>query len=61
MRGMRTRDLHVDAIRPLVAPAILLEELPLTDDGSLFVTRSRGEVRRILDREDDRRGRMRPL
>ncbi len=51
---MRTRDLHVDAIRPLVPPAVLLEELPLSEDGSRRVTRWREEVARILRFEDDR-------
>ncbi len=51
---MRTRDLHVESIRPLVPPAILFEELPLSEDGSLFVGRSREEIARILDFRDDR-------
>ncbi len=51
---MKTRDLHVESIRPLVPPAILLEELPLGDRGSQVVARSRKEVVRILGGEDDR-------
>ena len=51
---MKTRDLHVEAIRPLLSPAILLEELPLDEDGSRVVARGRLEVKRILDLEDDR-------
>ena len=51
---MKTRDLHVEAIRPLLAPAILLEELPLDEHGSRVVARGRLEVKRILDFEDDR-------
>ncbi len=51
---MKTRDLHVEAIRPLVPPAVLLEELPLSEEGSLFVTAARQEVTRILRFEDDR-------
>ena len=30
---IRTRDLRVESIRPLLPPAILLEELPLTESG----------------------------
>jgi 3-deoxy-7-phosphoheptulonate synthase len=49
-----TRDLRVRRFRPLVPPAILLEELPLSEAGSLAVTRGRAEAVRILRGEDDR-------
>ncbi len=51
---MRTRDLRVESIRPLLPPAILLEELPLTEEGSLVVAQARREVVDILDGVDDR-------
>src|SRR5881409_4437468 len=51
---MKTRDLHVESIRPLLPPAILLEELPLSEKGSLVVGRTRKEVTRVLRGEDDR-------
>jgi 3-deoxy-7-phosphoheptulonate synthase len=51
---MKTRDLHVEHIRPLLPPAILLEELPLDEDGSVAVARAREEVVRILNGDDDR-------
>jgi 3-deoxy-7-phosphoheptulonate synthase len=51
---MKTRDLRVESIRPLIPPAILLEELPLTEDGSMMVARARDDVRGILDGQDDR-------
>src|SRR5437879_1276521 len=51
---MRTRDLHVDSIRPLIPPAILLEELPLSAEGSETVARGRKEVADILNKKDDR-------
>ena len=51
---MKTRDLHVISIRPLLPPAILLEELPLSERGSLVVGRARKEVANILNGEDDR-------
>ena len=51
---MKTRDLHVESIRPLLPPAILLEELPLSDKGSQVVARARKEVARILGGEGDR-------
>src|SRR5437763_13898808 len=52
---MKTRDLHVESIRPLLPPAILLEELPLDERGSLVVGRAREEVIRVLSGEDGRR------
>src|SRR5947208_2248668 len=51
---MQTRDLHVESIRPLLPPAILLEELPLRETRSVVVGRTRTDVIRILTGEDDR-------
>jgi 3-deoxy-7-phosphoheptulonate synthase len=51
---MKTRDLRIESIRPLISPAILLEELPLSDSASVTVTKARDELIRILDGEDDR-------
>src|SRR5829696_1697028 len=51
---MKTRDLRIESIRPLISPAILLEELPLSEDASITVTRARDDLHRILDGEDDR-------
>jgi 3-deoxy-7-phosphoheptulonate synthase len=51
---MKTRDLRIESIRPLISPAILLEELPLSEGGSVTVTRAREELIRILNGEDDR-------
>src|SRR5215470_5637395 len=51
---MKTSDLRVESIRPLLPPALLLEELPLTEDGSLTVTRAREEISAILNGRDDR-------
>ncbi len=52
--GKRTRDLRVESIRPLVPPAILLEDLPLSEQGARAVSDWRAEVGRVLDHEDDR-------
>jgi 3-deoxy-7-phosphoheptulonate synthase len=51
---MKTRDLRVESIRPLLPPAILLEELPLGEDASAGIARAREELRAILDGRDDR-------
>lgn len=51
---MKTRDLRIQSIRPLIPPAILLEELPLDEAGSITVTQTREAVVRILNGQDDR-------
>src|SRR5213594_1530485 len=51
---MKTRDLRVSGYRPLVPPAILLEELALSEDGSRAIARTREELTEILARADDR-------
>jgi 3-deoxy-7-phosphoheptulonate synthase len=51
---MNTRDLHVESNRPLIPPAILLDELPLGEAGSLAVARAREEIIGILKGDDDR-------
>jgi len=49
-----TSDTRITGYEPLLSPAALLDELPLTDDATATVERSRGEVRAVLDGEDDR-------
>jgi len=51
---MKTRDLHVESNRPLLPPAILVEELPLGEAGSQVVARAREDIIRILSGDDDR-------
>jgi 3-deoxy-7-phosphoheptulonate synthase len=50
----QTRDLRIAGYRPLLPPAILMEELPLTAAGAVVVSRTRAEVVDILDGRDDR-------
>src|SRR5881628_1696641 len=50
----RTRDLHIESFHPLIPPAIILEELPLSEMGSATVTRARQEISRIIAGGDDR-------
>jgi 3-deoxy-7-phosphoheptulonate synthase len=49
-----TTDRRVERFRPLTTPAMLLEDLPLTEAGAATVNRSREEIVRILDGQDDR-------
>ncbi|HET7344121.1 MAG TPA: 3-deoxy-7-phosphoheptulonate synthase [Methylomirabilota bacterium] len=51
---LRTKDLRVENIRPLLPPAILLEELPVGEGAAQTIARGREEVSRILWGEDDR-------
>jgi 3-deoxy-7-phosphoheptulonate synthase len=54
-KAMRhTSDTRVVRYEPLLAPAALLDELPLDDQPGNTVERSRGEVRSVLDMADDR-------
>ena len=50
----QTRDLRVESFRPLGPPAVLLEELPLTETLARRVKAGREAVTRILRGEDDR-------
>jgi 3-deoxy-7-phosphoheptulonate synthase len=51
---VKTRDLRIESIQPLMSPTILIEELPLSEQGSLVVTRAREEVSDILSGRSDR-------
>src|ERR687889_824316 len=51
---LETRDLRVPNIRPLISPTILREQLPLSGTALRTVSRSREEVIRVLNGEDDR-------
>jgi len=50
----QTRDLRIKRFRPLIPPAILLEELPLSEAGASTVTQGRADIVRILRGEDAR-------
>lgn len=50
----QTDDLRIDQLRPLIPPAILMEEFPLTETSSQTVAHGREQVERILRGEDDR-------
>jgi 3-deoxy-7-phosphoheptulonate synthase len=51
---MRTRDVRVEGYRPLIPPAVLLDELPLPEEGSRAIAGWRDEIRGVLERTDDR-------
>ena len=49
-----TDDLRIAGIKPLIPPAILMEELPISEPASATVSRRRDEVRAALEGRDDR-------
>lgn len=49
-----TDDLRISQLRPLIPPAILMEELPLGEAGSSVVATARNEATRIVTGGDDR-------
>jgi len=49
-----TDDLRIEQIRPLIPPAILMENLPLTERASTTVAESREALTRALRGQDDR-------
>lgn len=53
-RSPVTSNLRIRGIRPLTPPAILMEQLPLPAEAAMLVQRSRREISRILNGDDDR-------
>jgi 3-deoxy-7-phosphoheptulonate synthase len=51
---MRTDDLRIVRTRPLLAPAILAEEIPLTETAATRVSETRRAIEAILDGKDAR-------
>ena len=50
----RTRDTRITGYEPLLSPAALIDELPLSEQAAKTVERTRTEVRAVLDGSDDR-------
>ncbi|MEZ4256252.1 MAG: 3-deoxy-7-phosphoheptulonate synthase [Polyangiales bacterium] len=49
-----TDDLRIDRLRPLLPPAILMDELPITERAAELVARTRDEAAGIVRGKDDR-------
>ena len=49
-----TSDLRIRAQKPLIAPAVLADDLPLSDAGAELVARTRRDVAAVLNGSDDR-------
>lgn len=54
MNSFITDDVRITDIRPLISPAILMEDFPASPEVNKVVYDGREEFRRILKREDDR-------
>ncbi len=54
MNPFNTDDVRIRDIRPLISPAILMEDYPATPEIEKLVFDTREEFRRILKKEDDR-------
>jgi len=52
--GTRTDDTRIGAVRPLISPALLLDELPLPTASLELVERARREISAVLHGRDDR-------
>src|SRR6476661_2236331 len=50
----QTDDLRITQVRPLLPPAILLEEIPISDRASDVVSSSRAAIGQALDGTDPR-------
>src|SRR5919202_1320470 len=51
---IQTRDLRVVSLRPLLSPALLMDDLPLDAHGARVVTDARASIVRVLNHDDDR-------
>jgi 3-deoxy-7-phosphoheptulonate synthase len=49
-----TDDVRIDSLRPLIPPAILMEELPVSEADTELISRARRDVARVVTGEDDR-------
>lgn len=50
----RTDDLRIDQVRPLIPPAIVMEEIPASDKHAATTAQAREAAERIVTGEDDR-------
>jgi len=50
----RTDDLRIDQIRPLIPPAIVIEEIPASEAQMTLIAKARDAAGRIIAGEDDR-------
>jgi 3-deoxy-7-phosphoheptulonate synthase len=49
-----TDDLHIEQLKPLIPPAVLIEEFPVSDEASETIAQARNGIERVLEGKDDR-------
>lgn len=49
-----TDDLRINSIKPVISPAVIAEEIPITDKAAVTTATTRNEIHKILHGEDDR-------
>src|SRR5689334_8233243 len=49
-----TDDLRIRSLHPLISPAILMEEIPLSDNAANTITTARKTAEQIINLKDDR-------
>ncbi|MCR8922787.1 3-deoxy-7-phosphoheptulonate synthase [Dasania sp. GY-MA-18] len=49
-----TDDVHIAELRPLIAPAVLIEELPLSEQAATMICQARKDIENVFKGEDDR-------
>src|SRR5215207_2624970 len=52
--GVHVRDQRIEQVIPLLTPALMLHQLPLSSHQAEVVVRGRGDIAAILDGVDDR-------
>jgi 3-deoxy-7-phosphoheptulonate synthase len=50
----RVDDVRIGAVRPLISPALLLDEMPAPEDAQALVERARAELSAVISGRDDR-------
>ena len=50
----QTDDVHIRKLKTLLPPAVLMDELPVSDAGADLIARTREEVANVLDGDDNR-------
>lgn len=51
---VKTDDVHIAELRPLISPAILMEDIPLSNKAAQMISEARSAIGKILSDEDDR-------
>ena len=50
----KTYDVNIDSFNPLIAPDVLKDEFPISQEVGEMILKSREEIQRILNKEDKR-------